>query len=90
MIIETSHLHKSLQELSCVNKRFRALCAPRLFQKLKISFSKAGFECLKQMSKSPMRQHVRTICYEAPELIDPCLWPTIQKRRYKFCMLTEY
>jgi len=73
MIIKTALLHKSLEELSCVNKQFRALCAPHLLQTLKISFSKAGFERLEQMSKSPMRQHVRTICYEAPELIDPCL-----------------
>ena len=78
MTVEYLHLEKRLSELSQVNKQFRALCAPHMFQELRISFSRAGLERLEQASKSQMSQHVKTICYEAPELIDPSWSPTKQ------------
>ena len=75
MTREYLHLDKKLSELSQVNKQFRVLCAPHMFQKLSVPFSRAGLEQLEQASKSPVSQHVKTICYEAPELIDPCWLP---------------
>ena len=79
MIVEYLHPDKSLRELSRVNKQFRALCTPYIFQELRISFSRAGFERLEQASVSPMIQHVKTICYEAPELID-CCWLSVWQK----------
>lgn len=89
MTVKYLHLDKTLGKLSRVNKQFRALCAPYIFQKLRIPFSRAGLDRLEQASKSPMSRHVKTICYEAPELIDPRWLPVRQKRRYKLCLLTK-
>jgi hypothetical protein len=62
---------RSLKSLSLVNRKFRALCAPYLFYTLEVSFSLAGLYRLEKASHSQLAQYVRTVCYQAPELIDP-------------------
>jgi hypothetical protein len=62
---------RALNHLSITNKLFRVLCAPHLFQSLNIPFSMAGFNCLSQASQSWIAPYVRSISYEACELVDP-------------------
>ncbi|PYI13432.1 hypothetical protein BO99DRAFT_347395 [Aspergillus violaceofuscus CBS 115571] len=62
----------SLKSLSSVSRRFRILCVPFLFHRLRVDFSIAGFKRLEQISVSDIAQYVKVIQYYAPELIDPC------------------
>lgn len=71
MIIRFGQVDGSLIPLSGVNKLFRRLCAPYLFHTLRVTFSMAGLDRLSQASQSSVRFYVRTICYEASELVDP-------------------
>lgn len=62
---------QELKSLSLVSRKFRVLCSPYLFHTLEVSFSLAGFYHLEQFSLSHIAQYVKTVCYKAPELIDP-------------------
>lgn len=71
MIIGFVQVDGSLLPLSEVNKLFRRLCAPVLFQTLRVTFSMAGLDRLSQASQSSICPYVKTIRYEASELVDP-------------------
>ncbi|RAH80891.1 hypothetical protein BO86DRAFT_419784 [Aspergillus japonicus CBS 114.51] len=69
----------SLKSLSSVSRRFRILCVPFLFHRLRVDFSIAGFKRLEQISVSDIAQYVKVIQYYAPELIDPSEYVRDQK-----------
>ncbi|KAL4888214.1 hypothetical protein BDV59DRAFT_196627 [Aspergillus ambiguus] len=71
LIIKNVRPAEALTRLSCTNRRLRTICIPYIFDTVKVTFSKAGFERLEKVSQSFVGRHVRVLCYEAPELIDP-------------------
>ncbi|KAB8069864.1 hypothetical protein BDV29DRAFT_194567 [Aspergillus leporis] len=71
IIVQLGQVEGFLKPLSQVNKAFRQLCAPILFSTLRITSSITGLNCLTQASRSPISPYVRTIYYEASELLDP-------------------
>ncbi|PWY96034.1 hypothetical protein BO94DRAFT_601201 [Aspergillus sclerotioniger CBS 115572] len=76
-ILETIAMHvmqtSSLKSLSCVNRTLRFICLPHMFEKLTVRFSLDGVERLQQASMSYIAYYVKTICYEASEIIDPLI-----------------
>ncbi|OGM39290.1 hypothetical protein ABOM_012146 [Aspergillus bombycis] len=80
IIVQMGEIKYSLKSLSQVNKAFRQLCAPLLFNTLRITSSTAGLSYLTQASQSPIRSLVKTIRYEVSELIDPLTqnWDTFR------------
>jgi hypothetical protein len=63
--------HWEIKQLSCANKQLREACLPFLFRHVEFQFSKAGFEDLRSLLKSEARQHVVSLTYIAPELLNP-------------------
>lgn len=71
MIIQYIEEKELLLDLSCVNKRFRLLTIPYIFDTLNVEFTLASFSYFQQLSKSHIACYVKTIRYKAPELVDP-------------------
>jgi hypothetical protein len=72
---------ESLKSLSTANKRFRVLCAPRIFRTLNASLSPLGLDMLVEISRSAIAPCIREILYEIPQSIDPRTYP-----RYGRCL----
>lgn len=85
---------RALIHLSVTNKLFRVLCASHLFQTLNIPFSMAGFNCLLQASQSWIAPYVKSISYEAYELVDPrkssIKSPVPNTNRYNFLVAMDW
>ncbi|KAL4893425.1 hypothetical protein BDV59DRAFT_207879 [Aspergillus ambiguus] len=62
---------ESLKSLSTVNRRFRELCAPRIFRTLNVALSTLGLDILVEISHSAIAPCIREILYEIPQSIDP-------------------
>lgn len=62
---------EAIDSVSCVNKQLREICVPYLFRKVKFEFSKAGFDSLRSLSDSALRQYVSSLTYVVPLLLDP-------------------
>lgn len=58
-----------IKDPSKVCKRLRDICTPLIFRKVKLDFSKSGFDGLQRLSMSDIRQHVISLTYEVPELL---------------------
>jgi hypothetical protein len=61
----------SLKPISLVNHGLRQLSVPTLFRELTFEFTKAGLDRLSRAPRLSIARHVGTVCYKAPNLIDP-------------------
>jgi hypothetical protein len=57
--------------LSCISKSLRKICVPHIFHNITLEFSKSGFEEIRQLAISKIRQHVVSFTCLAPELLNP-------------------
>lgn len=64
----------TLKAFSLVNKRCRAASEHDIFKTVKIRFSRKSLNMLEQLAKSPLATYVKTLHYDASELLDPCVW----------------
>ena len=62
----------SLKALSLVNHQFWEISAPFIFRAVKIRFSIGGLDILRGISISRVALFVKTLHYEASEIVDPC------------------
>jgi hypothetical protein len=59
----------NVKDLSRVSKRLRESCLPSLFRRVEFQFSEAGFDGLKSLLKSDVRNHIVSFTYVVPELL---------------------
>jgi hypothetical protein len=58
-----------VKDLSRASRRLRKACIPSLFNHVKFQFSETGFEGLKSLLYSNIRNHVVSFTYVVPELL---------------------
>lgn len=64
----------TLTSYSLVNRKSRASSESEMFETVKVKFSKHDLNMLEELSRSSLAGYVRTLQYEASELVDPCMW----------------
>jgi hypothetical protein len=58
-----------VKDLSRASRRLRKVCIPSLFHHVEFQFSETGFEGLKSLLESDVRDHVVCFTYSVPELL---------------------
>lgn len=63
----------TLASFSLVNRKCRAASEPEMFDTVKVKFSDHDLNMLEELSRSSLAGYVRTLQYDASELVDPCM-----------------
>lgn len=63
----------TLASCSLVNRKCRAASESEMFDTVKVKFSDHDLNMLEELSRSPLAGYVRTLQYDASELVDPCM-----------------
>jgi hypothetical protein len=58
-----------VKQLSQVNKLMRVVCAPPIFQSIRLEFSYQSLQKLEALAVSELRHHVLSVTYVVPELL---------------------
>jgi hypothetical protein len=73
-------LTQDLKYLSRVSEQLRKICMPYLFRNVRFSFSNSGFDKLRRLLESHVRQYVVSFTYVIPELLQPGKAPLHEHR----------
>lgn len=58
-----------IKQLSQVNKLMRVVCAPLIFQSIRLEFSHKSLQRLEALALSELHHHVLSLTYVVPELL---------------------